>query len=932
MTPERWSLIEDLFLQAVEIPAAERPNFLDGVCNGDDNLRRELDSLLACDDQKAQLVSTPFLTETPEDSAIEGRRIGPYRVVRLLGRGGMGAVYLAARDDDQFKKEVAIKLLKRGMDTDSMLARFRQERQILANLEHPFIARLLDGGATDDGLPYFVMEYVDGLPITKYCAEKCLDIDARLHVFRMVCEAVQYAHQSLVVHCDLKPGNILITKEGIPKLLDFGIAKVMSPTQGEMQTVTQRELRLMTPDYASPEQVLGKPSSTSMDIYALGVVLYEILARQRPHRFQSASLAEIEQTICQLEPQRPSAAVLEGDRPERSVQQESKDLAGDLDNIVLTAMHKDPQRRYPSAAEFSEDIRRHLAGLPVMAQEDRWNYRAGKFVRRHRMGVLAASLVIASLVGGMVATAYQARRAERRFQMVRLIANSVIFDLYDQVRRLPGSTGVQMSMIQTVVKYLDTLAEEAGGDPNLDFEIATAYHRVARVEGLPSQPNLGQTRVAQDHFRKALAIFERLATLPETRERAIPALVGTRLEASQVAAALGSPAEAQAHLEKAAAITDASSSRGPEIPLSTLVSLYSSLASAASQRGDVTAEQDYGHRVVELAEKLATKNRSSSVLDALRTGYLNLADAYSHAGDFLSARDNFEKALHASEELAQKPDAGYTQRFALASIHHLYGDILGAPDDPNLGDPAGALAHYRASAAINEMLSAADPKDVNSRRNLSGSYRRVGLVQLQTNPAESLKFYRKAAALSGEISAADETNIQYRSALADALLGQGTALHRLGKNQEALPILRRTIELQKSIEKVDPDRIWFLRTTSRAYLVMGETFLDQGDAARALDFYREGLATAERTLQRAPTSLYHTVDRADLFEAMGRYYLSLAAKSPRASRRKLTEEARLWFEKSLSIWKDWTKQKVAVSYAGRRERMASDALASMGHP
>src|SRR5262245_37393411 len=296
MRPERWNQIEGLFLQAVEISPEERERFLAQACQGDESLRQEVNSLLACDVPATPLVKGSFLpNESSQNQAhleivhdTAGRRIGPYRLVRRLGRGGMGCVHLAVRDADQYQKEVAIKLLKRGMDTDLMLHRFRQERQILANLEHPFIARLIDGGATEDGLPYFVMEYVDGLPITKYCQEQNLDLSERLRLFRLVCEAVQYAHQHLVIHRDLKPGNILITQERIPKLLDFGIAKLIrSDRPTEAATITGPEQRMMTPDYASPEQFRGQTISTSSDIYSLGAVLYELVTEKRPHQWSS---------------------------------------------------------------------------------------------------------------------------------------------------------------------------------------------------------------------------------------------------------------------------------------------------------------------------------------------------------------------------------------------------------------------------------------------------------------------------------------------------------------------------------------------------------------------------------------------------------------------------------------------------------------------
>src|SRR5262245_15327663 len=450
MNSERWSQIEGLFLQAVEIPPKEREQFLDEVCRGDETLRQELNSLLACDVPDTPLVNNSYLSPNQElpssaasDPATEmvSRRIGPYRLVRLLGSGGMGSVYLAVRDDDHFQKEVAIKLLKRGMDTDFMLDRFRQERQILASLEHPFIARLLDGGATDSGLPYFVMEYVDGSPITRYCGERQLELSERLRLFRLVCEAVQYAHQHLVIHRDLKPGNILMTQERIPKLLDFGIAKLMHAQPNQALTITRPEHRMMTPDYASPEQLLGQQMSTASDIYSLGAVLYELLTDQRPHGEGA------------VEPTKPSVAVGRGSgEPERVRKQRRRQLSGDLDNMSLRARRTDAQRRYPSVSEFSEDIRRHLEGQPVTAREDRLTYRMGKFIRRNKLGVGAAALLLLTLTGGIISTTFQARRAERRFGLVRGLANTFLFDVDHEIEALPGATRARELMVRTALR------------------------------------------------------------------------------------------------------------------------------------------------------------------------------------------------------------------------------------------------------------------------------------------------------------------------------------------------------------------------------------------------------------------------------------------------------------------------------------------------
>jgi serine/threonine-protein kinase len=416
MNPERWQRIEELFRTLASRPVYEREAYLTRICGGDEELRQEVLSLLARDVSEDFLrdpiadMAMSLTAELPDDQT--GARIGSYRLTRLIGRGGMGTVYEALRDDAQFQQHVALKLIKRGMDSDFVRDRFLRERQILASLDHPHIAHLLDGGTTADGQPFFVMEFVAGKPITNYCSTRELALNEKLALFRDVCAAVQHAHQKLVVHRDLKPSNILVTEEGTPKLLDFGIAKLLASEPGRTVTRTETALRLMTPDYASPEQVRGDAITTATDVYALGAVLYELLTARRPHQIATYSPLEIERAICYAEATRPSEAVRrQTDGPAKLARQ----LEGDLDNIVMMALRKEPERRYRSVEHFSEDLRRYLSGLPITARPDTFVYRAGKFVRRHHVAVVAATLMILSLLGGIIVATYSARqaRAER---------------------------------------------------------------------------------------------------------------------------------------------------------------------------------------------------------------------------------------------------------------------------------------------------------------------------------------------------------------------------------------------------------------------------------------------------------------------------------------------------------------------------------------
>ena len=391
---DRWERLQDLFHRAEPLPAAERVSLLDRECAGDPDLRAEVERLLSASDRAGGFIHEPAIASPAprEETPQIGRRVGAFRLVGLVGKGGMGAVYLAERDDGAFTQRVAIKLIKRGMDTDQVLARFRAERQILASLDHPRIARLLDGGTTDDGLPFFAMEYIEGQPIDVFAESRGLGVEDRLRLFLQVCDAVSHAHAHGVIHRDIKPLNTLVTAGGDPKLLDFGIAKVLHDAPEEHST-TVTGLRLLTPDYASPEQIEGRRATVASDVYSLGVMLYELLTGRSPYRVTSRSPQDIAAAVCTTDPDRPSAVVTRNRR-----------LRGDLDTIVLTALQKDPARRYPSVAGLADDLRRHLEGRPILARPDRATYRIGKFVHRHR-AVLATAVAAVLVTAGVLAFA-----------------------------------------------------------------------------------------------------------------------------------------------------------------------------------------------------------------------------------------------------------------------------------------------------------------------------------------------------------------------------------------------------------------------------------------------------------------------------------------------------------------------------------------------
>jgi len=571
LTPQRWAQIRQVFDGALERPAKDRAAYLRVLCARDEELRHEVESLLRSHEQSDEFLETPaaqlnqIVSQEDISEYPQGYRLGPYEFDRRIGRGGMGAVWLATRFDKEYKKQVAIKMVKRGMNSQEILRRFRTERQVLANLDHPNIARLIDGGSTPEGLPYLVMEYVEGTPIDQYCDHWKCTISERLNLFRDVCSAVHYAHQNLVVHRDIKTGNILVTPDGIPKLLDFGIAKLLGPEGSTLDLAqTRPEMRPMTLDYASPEQVRGEAITTATDVYSLGVLLYRLLTAKMPYGPNIRSQAAMQNAICEKEPIRPSAQILSDEStavPEATQKLEAvsetrdkarkrlrKKLSGDLDNIILMALRKEPHRRYHSVGQFSEDIRRYLEGHPVMARLDTPGYRIAKFVRRHPEGMAAAVIIAATLISVAAISQHSARLAaaarqttERTLQQTRhelVVAYSRAGDSKDayataqlEYQASPGTPLARADLAETSRARAEAL-ESAGNAQEavkLYHDALTQYEALALTNSHDAgaerdvmvvanelgadQLKLGDLRGATASYTRALQITEGLAAL-----------------------------------------------------------------------------------------------------------------------------------------------------------------------------------------------------------------------------------------------------------------------------------------------------------------------------------------------------------------------------------------------------------------------------------
>ena len=613
--PAGWQEAKRIFAEAIEQPAAKRAEYLDRACAGNAALRQEIESLL-----ENRTVTGGFFEEPAVQplrvnsigvslgSSLVGRRIGAYRVLRAIGQGGMGTVYLAERADGEFRRRVALKTVKPEFLTEQTLRRFDNERRTLAVLDHPNIIKLLDGGATEDGLPYLVTDYVEGQTIDVFCATRKLPARERLRLFREVLSAVHYAHQNLVVHRDLKPSNILVTAEGAVKLLDFGIAKLVRPEYlGGAMGLTRTSAQPLTPEFASPEQVLGQPVTTASDIYSLGVILYLLLAGKHPFERKTNTLAELERAICETEPERPSTVALGTTKPEAAA---ARLLRGDPDNIVLMAMRKEPQRRYASAEHFSEDIRRYLDGWPVLARRPSAWYRASKFIGRHKTGVAAAALFTVSLAASatwafqeMRLAQRQMRLAQTRFSDLHDFAKFAIF--LDDKLRMDLLTARQ-ELNGKALGYLDGLAKEAGSDTSLRRELSEGYIHAGDVAGNPNySSNLGNMQAAEENYRKALAIAPDSAARTKARMKLEDVLWprGQWDQALEVYRAAARDAEATLAAKP-----------GDKDALTTGFRAWDKMMSVNENRGDIAAAVDSGRQCLKYAEAL----RNPSLLAYLR--------------------------------------------------------------------------------------------------------------------------------------------------------------------------------------------------------------------------------------------------------------------------------------------------------------------------
>ena len=841
---------------ALEIEPANRRKFLDDI--GADGLRSEVESLLDCEPQtdgflvsSAIAFSNDFFETEESPDVLINQEIGNYRIIREVGRGGMGAVYLGERTDGKFAQQVAVKLLKRELNTADIRRRFRHERQILAALAHPNIARLLDAGTTDDGLPFLVMEYVEGSPVDEFCDEQMLELNERLEIFRTVCDAVAFAHRNLIVHRDLKPSNILVTKDGIPKLLDFGISKLLTPEFESDSAHTVTKLGAMTPEYASPEQLRGESVTTATDVYSLGVILYELLTNYRPFYFKKNSVEEIIQAVCSTEPERPSSVVsrpleeVESKTTPRKKQpttdngQRTKSLKGDLDNIILKALKKEPSRRYSSVEQFSEDIRRHLADLPVVARPDTLSYRATKFVSRNRVVVFAGLLIFLTLTGGIIATVWQARRAEanqaraeRRFNDVRQLSNALLFELSPKIERLQGATEAREVLVKRALEYLDSLAHESQDDFGLQSELAAAYEKVGDLQGNPAKPNLSDFSGAISSYEKANAIRQSLPITTENQlllAENLRGLANIRYAQNDIKSSLRDFAESVKIYENLL-------SRNPESYKLQIDYLRTKFEIAETY----TYNNQYDEAVPMLREIAAALARLDSA--QLETQRLT-ARAYSQLGNALSWDDQqseaeveMTKAVTIADRLAAEyPNDTNIQQ----SAYKVY--MLASSIYENINDRVSLQFARRASNTA-EKAVAADAADVQAKQNLAKSFSRVGIVSALLNQLpEAIVNLEKSEKVFLELLEREPTNRAYQHDLGTLYTRFGDAKQKQGDLQGSLKAFQKSADYYQMAFQTDEKNTLDRRNLAQSLKSVGNVYMQLSENRKAKENFQKAL-------------------------------------------------------------------------------------------
>jgi len=887
MTEQDREKINDVVADALSLDAGDRAAFLSGAELTEKQLA-EARSLLSMADGATSMLDAPAIAFSKdffpaEDTAhLAGKAVGTFTIIRDLGHGGMGAVYLASRKVGGKEQRVALKLLKREVNSSVFRQRFEQEREILATLSHPNISSLVDIGSADDGTPYFAMEYVDGLPIDEFCSQNAYGRDERLALFQKVCSAVASAHRGLVVHRDLKPSNILVTSDGTPKLLDFGISKILTESGEQASAATVTRLGAMTPGYASPEQLNGESVTTATDIYSLGVILFELLSGHRPFEDKEKDLNRILRAVAEDEPPTPSSKADTGELAEKRVPISSngdrpdeartlanplpaetgqdptqrrprtalrpQEIRGDLDRIVLKSLQKEPERRYLSVDAFNDDVTRFREGRPVVARPSTLLYRAGKFLRRNRAMALAGALLLIAVIAGIVATLWQARiaqaeraRAERRFEDVRTLANSFLFEITPDIERLPGSTPAKVKLVTRALEYLNKLTVDSDSDAQLMREIARAYDKVGDVQGNPSAPNIGDIKGALSSYQKALDI--RLA-LQQNSPNDIELMSGIADDYQM----LGTLESFGGDYAKATPLLDRSLELREKVLASDANNFGYRNKHASTVRarglipfydGDNRSAIEYFKRSQDLyAGLLKEQPGNDDVAADYYFLFVNIGESQGWESEFDTAVESIQKGVGPLKQIAARHPADQSMQ---RTLHLAYSKLGTAYEDLEKFDLG--IDAYTNALAIAKASSEADPTDHTAKRDVALAYKKLGQCQEGAGKlADSLLSIGKAIAVFTELSKSDPNNSEAVYDVANTTFSLGMTYASMKNYAEAIGTYDRSLDAFKHVLALNPAYTYARRMTGHNYKYLAEALAaSHGDRAKIAENYRLAL-------------------------------------------------------------------------------------------
>jgi eukaryotic-like serine/threonine-protein kinase len=917
LNPERWREVSPYLDHALSLPEEGRGVWLSSFRADRPDLAELVQELLQ---EHRELEQAQFL-EHPQpasETSLAGQKIGAYTLLSPIGQGGMGSVWLAERSDGRFERQVAVKFLHFSVFSSTDAERFRREGKILGQLAHPHVAELIDAGVTTVGNPYLVLENIVGQHIDIYCDRHKLDVEARIKLFLDVLSAVAHAHANLVVHRDIKPSNVLVRNDGQVKLLDFGIAKLLidDANPAAPTILTAEGGGALTPLFAAPEQITNGAVTTATDVYALGVLLYLLLTGQHPVGRATHSAAELVKAIVEIESPRASQTVVLSDSKAvaemRGVTSEKlcRQLRGDLDTIIAKALKKAPGERYSSVTALADDLKRYLKHQPISARPDTIAYRARKFVRRNRISVSAATLALALVLATSGIAIYQARIAQRRFRDVRRLAHTFIFDFHDQVAKLDGSTKVREMMVETGLQYLDNLAKNAGGDLELQREIAAGYVKIGNAQGFPTQPNLGRTADALASYQKASDIYQRIAG---KNSAYLPDLAAFYLNYSGMFRFNDDPKRARELTESAIQIYDRL--RDHQQLDAHSENLYTF---AWCKLGDF--DEDWGiyhqawtefSRCSELAHAQLDRKKDQQSLTAVAESAERIGTAAQELGHLREALQAFDEDEATVRELLAAEPLNPRFHRNLALTYQFRGRVYFHDFYPNYGDPKRALESLNLYLQTAQQMLDNDPNNTAAQFSVEVSKLKLSYCLQESDPPAAIRMARDSVRLLDQMITSNKGGRRALSDQAEALLRLGEAQLKAGQLAEARGSADSALAAMRKIATQDPeDR----NNLVQALILAGRTKAAIGNMTTAESLLREARDEAQRTAR--PEELTSLTPLATAEKALGTFYVA----------RHRSREARACYERILNLWEQFPESN---EYADLQKTASKRLLSTM---